>query len=205
MTHTFFLISRRHYKPRVVEFAVLLPPFKEKPPLPLRPCLTYGSPRQSVSIPSLFSSSVITSRSLAPQTISLVSSSELSLRAVRAFLLLSLRLIRPTRYIQALSPSHRTFPGGRSLSPLDVSIKSTLWRPPSAPLRSVIKRKSTNYNWRTARNAGAAAANNPNRSEQTADATQKESKQRDRFAQFRSFCWRHDSKMDYVTVSLCCV
>ena len=73
------------------------------------------------------------------------------------------------------------------------------------PLRSVIKRKSTNYNWRTARNAGAAAANNPNRSEQTADATQKESKQRDRFAQFRSFCWRHDSKMDYVTVSLCCV
>ena len=143
-----------------MEFAVLLPPFKEKPPLPLRPCLTYGSPRQSVSIPSLFSSSVITSRSLAPQTISLVSSSELSLRAVRAFLLLSLRLIRPTRYIQALSPSHRTFPGGRSLSPLDVSIKSTLWRPPSAPLRSVIKRKSTNYNWRTARNADAAAANN---------------------------------------------
>ena len=51
----------------------------------VRPCLTCGSPRHSVSISSLFSSGVITSRS--PRRQSLVSSSELSLRAVRAFLL----------------------------------------------------------------------------------------------------------------------
>ena len=119
--------------------------------------MTCGPPRHSVSISSLFSSGVITSRS--PRRQSLVSSSELSLRAVRAFLTLP-RLspsarpddsVRLFKYNCASSCVALSFPSSilsaaAKAAPLDVSIKSTLRCPPA---RSVIKRKSTNYNWRS--------------------------------------------------------
>ena len=170
-----------------------------------------------------FSSGVITSRSAdnlsLSLSLSLVSSSELSLRAVRAFLLRSLRLLRPTRFIRALFPSNRAFPGGRPFLCLS-SRPRPLWRWMCQSnlhfggrplLRSVIKRKSTNYNWQLNWRRDAAAANNtPKRTNGGRDS--KESKQRHRFAVFLSFVFASaeaaaaaTGKMDYVTLSHCCV
>ena len=71
-------------------------------------------------------------------------------------------------------------------------------------LRSVIKRKSTNYNWQLNWRRDAAAANNtPKRTNGGRDS--KESKQRDRFAVFRVVGdggGGATGKMDYVTVYL---